>query len=174
MCHLGAEAPSCCCRPRESSAPQGNGGQRSIGFLPQKLQGKGCRGASSQPDPCVRQLVKWLPVISTFQYSYPFPVCVCVCVYMCICVLVCPCIVCKHVWGRGFEWVFTCKHMCVYVCVQACIVGIFIMYLFIYLAMLGLNCGTWDLLLWHTDSLVMAHRLSPLSSGLVAPTTCGS
>ena len=95
-------------------------GQRRRGFLPQKLQGKGCRGASSPPDPCARQLVKWLPVISMFQDSVPLPVCVCVCVHLCAgipvycvqacggrvlseCLHVCTCVyvcVCKHVlWG---------------------------------------------------------------------------
>ena len=33
-------------------------------------------------------------------------------------------------------------------------------YLFIYLAASGLSCGTWDLSLWHTGSLVEARELS--------------
>ena len=37
-------------------------------------------------------------------------------------------------------------HVCMCVCASMCCGG-FNMYVFIYLAMLGLNCGTWDLLL---------------------------
>ena len=57
--------PSCCCRTRESSIPRENRGQRSRGFLPQKLQGKGSRGTSSWLGACARQLLKWPPVIPT-------------------------------------------------------------------------------------------------------------
>ena len=38
------------------------------------------------------------------------------------------------------------------------------LFLFIYLAVSGLSCSVWDLLLWLTDSLVLAHVLSSYCS----------
>ena len=73
----------------------------------------------------------------------------CGCVYVGICASVClhAFVLCASMCEGGV--LSECLHVstCVYMCVQACIVGIFIMYLFIDLAMLGLNCGTWDLVL---------------------------
>ena len=44
--------------------------------------------------------------------------------------------------------------------------------LFIYLAVLGLSCNIWELLLWSTGSLAMAHGLScSMACGILIPRT---
>ena len=101
------------------------------------------------------------------------PPCVCVCVRVHLCAGM-P-VYCVQACGGGVLSEYLHVSTCVYVCMCASMCcGGFNMYVFIFLAVLGLNCGTWDLLLGHTDSLAMAHRLSPLSSGLVAPQHVGS
>ena len=126
---LEPKPPAATAGPGKAPFPKETGAKGEEVSCPRNSRERGAEGPPHRLTPVLGSL--WNGSQWFLCSRIPSPsLCVCVCASVCRYA----CVLCASMWGRGFEWVFTCTHMCVCVCVQACVVGVLTcMYLFIWL-----------------------------------------